>query len=454
MARWRITASPAQRLSVIGALYVSFLGGMGALAQSAPPTPRAEAKATILSLDDAVAWALQNNPELAAQRQQHGIAAAAVIIARTYPFNPVWEAKIRPVSGPESAGITNRVSNEHKLLVDVEVRGQGKFRRLGALAALSRTDWEIAHQEVTLAIRVIRAYGGVLYRQEKMELIRQTIRVNEDAVNQVEKLVKQGKLRPADLIVIETEAADARAQLASGDSLLVPALYDLRRALGFRDGDFQTAGSLVLPVLQWDAALLTRVALDRRADLHARQAALDEAEARFRLTVADRFGNPNLGPAYEYDPTRINLIGAQFTLPLPIINTHRGEIQQRQAESTRALYDLRQTEEWIRQDIQAALARLDKARAWVDTYRKSVLPGLENALQKMTKLFLAGEPGVDIIRLIDSNRKLLRARDTELDARWELFQAYADLAASVGDPNLVLAPDTFGAQSAALPPAQ
>jgi cobalt-zinc-cadmium efflux system outer membrane protein len=364
-----------------------------------------------------VAWALQNNPELAALRQQHGVAAAAVVIARTYPFNPVWEAKIRPVSGPASAGITNRVSNEHKLLLDVEVWGQGQYRRRGALAALSRTDWEIAHQEVTLAVRVLRAYGGVLYRQEKLQLIRKMIRVNEEAARQVEKLVKLGKLRPADLIVIETEVEDARAQLASGDSLLVPALSELRRALDWQNGDLQTESSLLLPAPRWDAALLTQAALGWRADLHARQAAVAEAEARVRLAVADRYGNPNLGPAYEYDPTRINLIGAQFTLPLPVLNTHRGEIRQRQAERTRAVFDLRQTEELIRQDIQAGLARLDKARAWVTTYRKTVLPGLENSLKKMNQLFLAGEPGVDILRLIDSNRKVLRARDTEIDAR-------------------------------------
>src|SRR5439155_9011124 len=46
------------------------------------------------TLDSAVIWALQNNPELAALRQQHGIAAAGVVIARTYPYNPTLQAKI------------------------------------------------------------------------------------------------------------------------------------------------------------------------------------------------------------------------------------------------------------------------------------------------------------------------------------------------------------------------
>src|SRR5207245_7881111 len=115
-------------------------------------TARADPVPEVLVREAAVRWSLQNNPEMAALRQQHGVSAAAVVIAETYPFNPIWEAKVRAVNGPESAGITNRVSNKHKLLLDLEVRDQGQYRRRAAGAALMRTDWEIAFQEVGLAM--------------------------------------------------------------------------------------------------------------------------------------------------------------------------------------------------------------------------------------------------------------------------------------------------------------
>src|SRR5262249_42764686 len=66
-----------------------------------------------LSLDGAIRWALANNPELAAMRKQHGVAAAGVVIARTYPFNPIWEGRVQAAAGPESAAITNGVPTEH-----------------------------------------------------------------------------------------------------------------------------------------------------------------------------------------------------------------------------------------------------------------------------------------------------------------------------------------------------
>src|SRR5438876_329905 len=102
---------------------------VGPLGAASPSLGYPEPLPPTLSLQAAVLWALEHNPELATLRQQHGIAAAAVVIARTYPFNPFWEGKIRATNGPSSAGITNRVSNEHKFLMDVEIRGQGRYRR-------------------------------------------------------------------------------------------------------------------------------------------------------------------------------------------------------------------------------------------------------------------------------------------------------------------------------------
>ncbi|OAI48863.1 hypothetical protein AYO44_18635 [Planctomycetaceae bacterium SCGC AG-212-F19] len=421
-------------------------------AGAARAEPLAEPHAALpeeLTLDGAIWYALQNNPELAALREQHGIAAAAVVIAQTYPFNPIWEAKIRNASGPESAGIANRVSNEHKVLIDLEVCGQGRYRRMEAGAGLSRVDWEITFQETVLAIRVVRAFDAALYRQEKLALIEETVRLNENSAEEVRKLVEQAaKLRPVDAIVARTEVNDARSLRAPGRTALVAARSELHRALGTVESKFRLLGALQRPSPALDEAALMELAVAKRADLRAREAAVSEADARVRLARANRFGNPNVGPAYEYDPTRISLIGAQFSLPLPVFNRHSGEIMQREAERSRAILDVRQIEEAIRQDVRAALARMEAARAQVEFFLKN-LPDLKDAMQSIERLFGAGEPGVDIVRLIDIRRKLLRAQDGHLDALLELRQAQTDLAAAVGDP--ALAVGAKGQESEPLP---
>jgi outer membrane protein TolC len=181
------------RLGCPCALLLVLAGAKPLLADQPLPSPDPAPRP--LTLAQAIASALENNPVLVALRQQHGIAAAGVVIAQTYPFNPIWEGKIRATDGPASAGITNRVSNEHKLLLEIEVRGQGNHRRQAAQATLSRTDWEIAFQETALAVRVARAFNAVLYREEKLRQIEETIRFNENAVEQIRALVEKAIIR-------------------------------------------------------------------------------------------------------------------------------------------------------------------------------------------------------------------------------------------------------------------
>ena len=414
--------------------WVLFAGSQARVhAAEAPMSPPAS-----LSLDAAVLWAFQNNPELIAIRQQHGVAAAGIVIADTYPFNPIMENKVRGANGPESAGITNRVAVESKILVDVEVRGQGRYRRQGAGAALSRADAEIATLEAGVSVRVIRAFDAFVYRRAKLRLAERTLEVTTEAAEQVRKLVDGARLRPADLILARTEIDDVRAQLSPARAAAAMAEQDLRRALGVLGSTFEVQGDLEPPLLDREASDLLEEAQRRRQDLRSREAAVEEADARLKLEKANRFGNPNVGPAYEYDPTRVNLIGAQFTLPLPLFNTHKGEIMQREAELARAMLDLRQAHVQIAQDVQAALARWEAAHAWAATYRDQVLPSLRTSVQGIEKLFEQGDPGVDVLRVIDTRRKELRARDGYLDALWEVRQARADLAAAVGDPALVI----------------
>ena len=54
--------------------------------------------------DAAVRQALLNNPGLMTVRQQHGYGEAALVIAKTYPFNPVYTGYFAQNSGPASAG--------------------------------------------------------------------------------------------------------------------------------------------------------------------------------------------------------------------------------------------------------------------------------------------------------------------------------------------------------------
>src|SRR5262249_40245965 len=154
-------------------------------------------------------------------------------------------------------------------------------------------------------------------RGEKLRLLEETLKINERLVENVSRLVDLGKLRSVDLIVARTEVTDTLDLVAAGRESLTAARQDLFRSLGVVNAVFEVEGPFATPPWKWDATALTELALARRADLHARQMAVAEASANFRLTVANRWGNPSVGPAYTIDPSRVSQIGVQINVPLP-----------------------------------------------------------------------------------------------------------------------------------------
>jgi cobalt-zinc-cadmium efflux system outer membrane protein len=410
-------------------------------ADRVPATPSAAPSASVpttLSLPAALRQALENNPSLAVQRRQRGIAAARVVIADTYPFNPVLETRVQRASGPESAGITNKYPVEALFLWEIEVRGQRRARREGAAAALTRTEWEVAAAEQAVAVQVIRAYATLQYRQEKLRLLDETLKLNQQLVGDVRRLVEAGRLKTADLILARSEVAATLNLVSAGRVEEAVARQDLLRALGAVGGTVEPEGPFEAPAWVLDAAALDEMATTRRADLQARRLAMAEAAANVRLAVANRYGNPTVGAVYTYDPTKISMIGPQVNLPLPVANTNRGQVFQSEVEHALAADTVRQTEVNVRQDVAAALARLTATERQADQFRTKVLPELRQAVGDMEKLFQAGEPGVDVLKVIDVRRKLLQARDGYLDALSAVRQARADLAAAVGEPALGL----------------
>ena len=184
-----------------------------------------------MSRDEAVQQALQNNPALKSFRQQSGYGAAAVVMANTYPFNPVFTSIISANSGPPAAAITNPIFTEDYVLLEIEYRGQGKIRRQGACATATRIEWEIVNQELLVAVATIRSFNTIAYRQKKTEILEETIKLNEQAVADINRLVTSGKLRAVDLLLAQAELENVRAQRSQIQNPLTVARADLRRLL-------------------------------------------------------------------------------------------------------------------------------------------------------------------------------------------------------------------------------
>lgn len=404
-----------------------------------------------LTREAAVHQALGHNPYLATVRKQSGYAEAALIIAKTYPFNPVYTGYVTGDGGPTSAAITNRVYLEQYVVLELELRGQGKHRKAAAAATATRIEWEIAQQELAVSIAVVRAYNTVLYRQKKLEFIDAGIKTNELSFEQMKKKHDAGAIKATDLMLSRIDLDSAKAQRGQARTALTIARSELRRLLGSLDDSFVVAGDFDVPLPSTDQDALTQLALSQRADLQARRSALCEVEAQLRLVIANRYGNITTGPFFEYDPTRTTYVGARLSTPLAIFNTRKGEIHKAETDVVKVRSEIDQVEMQVSQDVQAALARWTDARKWASAYQADVLPNLTKVREEIEKQFASKDPSVDVARLLTIQRSYIKANENLLDARFEVSQAQADLALSVAEPMLAIGP---GHAPAVLPAAQ
>ena len=154
-----------------------------------------------------------------------------------------------------------------------------------------------------------------------------------------------------------------------------------------------------------------------------------ETQARRDLQIADRYGNPNIGPLYDTNESGNRFYGIQIGGPIPVFNQKTGEILQMQATYAQSIATVRQFEIQSAQDVQAALNRYVQARKWAENYEADVLPNLRKAVESMNKLLQQNDPGVDVLKVLGVQRNYLTSFSAYLDALYEVSQARADLAA-------------------------
>ncbi len=194
---------------------------------AAPPTMTVDVR-------QAYKFALQNNPELATARQQRHLASAALVQARTYPFNPYLTVTPRAALGTFVEGVAQHIDFAGAVTLEVEMFGQKGQRIRAAEAGLSRTEWEIAAREFGVATKTISAFNTVIYREEKLKLLEENVRLAQQAMQDAKDTWKKKKENePAgEAVLAEFEIQEAKAQLLAGRGPLTASRQDLRQVMG------------------------------------------------------------------------------------------------------------------------------------------------------------------------------------------------------------------------------
>jgi outer membrane protein TolC len=402
-----------------------------------------------LTLEEAVAIALERNPALAAAAEDSAAARAQAGQARAAWFprvdfvqsftrgnNPVYVfGTLLTQRQFTAANFALPGLNAPTPLNNFQTRFEGQWmlydwgrtrqRYLAARRMATAADFETEQERQALALRVLRAYYGVVVAREHLAAAREALRTAQSAEERARAMAEAGLVVSSDLL----SAQVFRAQMEEREIRAANQLELARMMLGHELGLGPEAGrepadTLAapapdeMPVEEWE-----RIALAERPALRAAELA-QQAAARQKQLAQAGFG-PQVGlfANFERDAERLAgsggtnwVAGARLEFNLFAGGADRYRLEEAQARERQGERRL----EWLRSGI-----RLELRQAWLE---------LRAARQRAAAARGAVEQAAESLRILSDRYEaglatmtdLLRAQTAQLDARTGFLAALHD----------------------------
>jgi cobalt-zinc-cadmium efflux system outer membrane protein len=415
----------------------------GAAATAGEPETVPISSETAITLQTALQWTLARNPDLIAQRQNLNVSAAAVRVAERFPtsLNPTVAVTLQPWVFQRGAG--GEIDRLEPYLTiawqqPIEIGNRTGYREAIARAGFTQTQWNIVQAELLALVETYRAHQTAVYRKEKWLSALWLSRFHGGLVETLRHQREANQVGPADVILAEVETQAVEQEVEAARQEYETALVGLRRRIGIAEyaASIEPAGDLQAPEpppAESEQSLVS-MAMASRPEIQAAKAQLDSARAAVSLARADRIPIPSVGPAYEKSETGESFYGIALTSPLPLLNTGKTLVVQREAECHRDAVVLDQWCQRVQTEVRSSLARWQQARRSLARSRDWAR-SIDAEAARMRNLYDAGQ--TDLVKLLEVQRRHLGAESSRLDTLWQATQAYADLLAALGAVSLL-----------------
>ena len=438
-----MTLRPAAALLLAHALLAASAAAQGTQ-PAPPPAPAFTDRANGLSLEDAIARALAQEPSLRAVRTTVDVAQGMRVQAGLRR-NPSVSVEQRE----EPAGTDRQTMVNVDWPLDL-------FRRDGRLAVADRESTvaglSVKDRERLLAAEVRARYGAALVAVRELTVLEELLAATRRQHDLLRSRVEAGASPPLerDLLDVELRRLEAERLLQLGRT--ETAMFELKRALalspaesiGLRD----TLEELVTRE-STTALAAEEAAADGRVDVREAEARIglveariDRAEREGRLDIS-LFGGytrmdagfPQFGVSPAGVPEQVHgvfhYVAVGATVMVPLFNRNQGEIAVARAERAGATAEHEAARLTARTEIAAARARDQRAREAMKVYG-----GAARALarQNLTVVGQSYELGrTTVFEVLTEQRRYLDLERSYTDTLRTAYEARTALKLALGD---------------------
>jgi cobalt-zinc-cadmium efflux system outer membrane protein len=385
------------------------------------------APAEPLTLDDALALAEQNNPQLRSARFNADSTSGAIMQAAARP-NPSLSFLQEGLSGTDrtSTALINQtieLGGKRNARLDV-----ASYRREAALASLDS-------RAAALQADVASAFYGLLAAQRQLQVAEESARLAARSAGIAERRALAGKVSPVEATKARVAASAADIEAANARRRVATAFDTLANATGSEVSRERAAtGDLdTLPSIEPLAQLLPRI--DSAPDSRAARAEASRATAAIAVEKAKRIPDLTISAGMKRISTTgapINQAVIGISIPLPIFDTNKGALLEAAHQAEKADADVDAARARLRLELSQAYAAYETAADEARRLKAEVLPAAREALDAMSRGYELGKFG--FLDVLDAQRTLFQGESQYVTALGEAHRAYAEISRLVGAP--------------------
>ena len=393
------------------------------------------------TVDELVARALADNPELKAARVELDAAAARVEQAGLRP-NPTLE-----LGGQKALSPDNNLTVGLSLPLDLNGRKEG---RVGvAERELETKRRQVDDRERRLRADVRMKAGELLAAPRSLRVTEDLLRANRDALTTVGDRVREGAAPSLDesLQLVEVNRLDAGRQLAR--SRVEIATLQLKALVGLApDAPLIVKGDLVPSPLPSSPSEAMQRAISDRADVAVARAEAATARAMVRKEQAEGRWDASINVGYQRQDTGFPLsgvtssgalrpiqdvfhyFGGGVSIVLPVRNRNQGNIAAAEAAVRVAERRVEFAILTVRQEVAAAFTQHEAAQRSLALYERGVRDVAGRNLEVVRQAYQLGRGS--LLDVIAEQRRYIEVENGYTDVLKQVYDAAVDIERAVG----------------------
>lgn len=398
-----------------------------------------------LTVDEAVAYALEHNGELLASRKEID-AASALVKQAAFRANPKVDASVSKTI----IGADNNITLNGMLPLELGGRRPARIRVAERELEMRRQD--VSNRERLLAADVRAKFGEALAAILKLGLDEDLIATSQRGYNLVVARVTEGGTAPLEqnMVLVELNRLRSTRETAEGKAQIE--MLELRNLIGMSPdeplrlrGDFNDVIAPLPPLTN-----STELALSERPDLKLARAAESFAEARIEQARAEGRLDASLTAGYQRmdssyplnginDAGQLSPIRSTFhyftvgvSLDLPVRNKNQGGIEAAVAEAEGAKRRREFLELTVRREVASAYALYNSTARAAEIFRVGVKDQANANLDVVRQTYELGSK--TLIDYLGEQRRFIELQNGYIDALLDTYKARVEIERAVGSP--------------------